>query len=634
MKMTFRIRDCLKRIPPKWDNQKENTPTDRNNPTDKIFSIRWVVSIRWKNLFSILTRQSIAVLLTATVLKAQDITLRRIECRPGSAGFEVRILCNKPAVYTSLVKKNPLRVEIYLREVRLGNFDLSSLREVASVAKINVDQWRTSPLVLRVAVELPVNTPYSIVSSGNGIILQAGKMGEPETVKPQIESQAESQTESQSEPQTQIQSPPERKKNIPGDNQLRVRLNKLSSTDLINIDLHEADIGNVLRLLARQNDLNIIASDSVRGKVTLTLQQVTVAQAMDNILRANGYRYLVDGDIIRVQPARSFPLYEMETRVYRLKHIEAGNVVEAIKEIKSQNGSIKMLTPSFQNREDVYHINRAYIRRELHYWLRSSVLIVTDTPANLEAMDKIVQALDQPVPMVMIETRLLELSPQDKSSVGIDWDKQLSAQIFNIDETKGPGYAYALQANKGYRVNYATLNVQQFNVALNFLREKTDSKLISTPRLLAMDNEPCDISVGTTFPIPSITRGTAGQGDIVTFTYKDVDIALRVIPHVTEDSTITMYVNPIIEEVIGEVKIDVNTAPITAKREVDTVVKVRSGNTVVIGGLLREKDLRVVKKVWLLGSIPLLGYFFRSTETEKVQTDLIIFLTPYIVGGS
>ncbi len=566
----------------------------------------------------------------AAALQAQDITLQRIECTPGSAGFEVRILCSKPAVYTSLIKKNPLRVEIYLREVRLGNFDLASLLEVAAVANINVDQWRTSPLVLRVAVALPENMPYSIASSGNGIILQAGMMGEPETVKPKSEPQVESQIE----PQAPAQSPPEKKKNIPSDGQLRVRLNKLSSADLINMDLHEADIGNVLRLLARQNDLNIIASDSVRGKVTLTLQQVTVAQALDNILRANGYRYLVDGDIIRVQPARSFPLYEMETRVYRLMHIEAGNVVEAIKEIKSPNGSIKMLTPSFQNREDVYFINKAYVKREAHYWLRSSVLIVTDTPANLEAMDQLIRALDQPVPMVMIETRLLELSPQDKSSVGIDWDTQLSAQIFNIDETKGPGYAVALQANKGYRVNYATLNVQQFNLALNFLREKTDSKLISTPRLLAMDNEPCDISVGTTFPIPSITRGTAGQGDIVTFTYKDVDIALRVIPHVTEDSTITMYVNPIIEEVIGEVKIDLNTAPITAKRQVDTVVKVRSGHTVVIGGLLREKELRTVKKVWLLGSIPLLGYLFRNTVTEKVQTDLIIFLTPHLVGGS
>jgi type II secretory pathway component GspD/PulD (secretin) len=236
------------------------------------------------------------------------------------------------------------------------------------------------------------------------------------------------------------------------------------------------------------------------------------------------------------------------------------------------------------------------------------------------------------VPQILIEARLIEMQPQDKKGIGIDWDKQLSAQIFNIDETHGAGFAYSFQASQGHHINFATLNGQQFNLALKFLREHTDSKLLSNPRILAMDNEPSDISVGTTFPIPSITRGTGGQGDIVTFTYKDVNIALRVIPHVTEDSTVTMYVNPIIEEVTGEVKIDVNTAPITAKREVDTVVKVPSGHTVAIGGLIREKSVRTTKKVWLLGDIPLLGLLFRASDSDVVQTDLVIFLTPRIVG--
>lgn len=546
-------------------------------------------------------------------LRAQEIALQNIDCRLGVAGFEVRILCDGPAVHANLLKKNPRRVEIYLRDVVIGNFDRTALRAFLPAADITVDQWRSTPPVLRVNVVLRDEMPYSVMSSGNEIILQAGKMGE--------------------EQKAARPSPPKPQAKIPQDGQLRLRLNKLGSSEPISIDVHEADIGNVLRLLARQNDLNIVASDSVRGKITLTLQQVTVAQALDNILRANGFKYVLDDDIITVQPARSFPIYEMETRVYRLKHIEAGNVMEAIQEIKSPNGKIKMLTPSFHNRTDTYETNKKFVPREDQYWLRSSVLIVTDTPANLEAMDRIIQALDLPVPNVMIEARLVELSPQEKSAIGIDWDKQLAAQVFNIDESHGPGFAYSFQASKGQRVNFATLNALQFNLALKFLKENTNSKLLSYPRVISMDNEPADIRVGTTFPIPSITRGTGGQGDFVTFYYKNVDIALRVIPHVIDDSTVTMYVNPIIEEVIGEVKIDINTAPITNKREVDTVVKVRSGHTVVIGGLIREKVLRTVKKVWLLGDIPLLGLLFRGTEHEKVQTDLVIFLTPRILNG-
>ena len=560
--------------------------------------------IRW--------RIAAIVLLVAATLHAENLFLKKIDCRPGSAGFEVRILCSGPTAYTSLSQNNPPRVEIYLRDVSLGTFDVASLRAHVSCGEIRVDQWRLSPAVLRVTVSLPPGMPYSVIGNESEVVLQVGKMGESESSFPQpLFSQA-----------------------IPRNGQLRTRLNHLGSAEPISLDLHSADIGNVLRLLAKQNNLNIVASDSVRGKITLSLQQVTVAQALDNILRANGYKYVVDDEVIMVKPARSFPVYEMETKVYRLKHIEAGNVMEAIQDIKSPNGKIKILTPSFQNRGDIYDSNKKYFRREDQYWLRSSVLIVTDIPAHLEAIDKLIQALDVPVPAVMIEARLIEVSPQRKGGIGIEWDKQLSAQIFNIDEDHGPGYAYSLQAAKGARINFATLNTQQFNLAIKFLQEHTNAKLLSNPRILAMDNEPSDISVGTTFPIPSITRGTGGQGDLVTFNYKDVNIALRVIPHVTEDSTVTMYVNPIIEEVTGEVKIDLNTAPITAKREVDTVVKVRSGHTVVIGGLIREKEVRTVKKVWLLGDIPLLGLLFRNTDTEKVQTDLVIFLTPRIIDAN
>ena len=92
-----------------------------------------------------------------------------------------------------------------------------------------------------------------------------------------------------------------------------------------------------------------------------------------------------------------------------------------------------------------------------------------------------------------------------------------------------------------------------------------------------------------------------------------------------------MYVNPIIEEVTGQVAVDKNSAPITSKREVDTVVKVRNGDTIVIGGMIKERELVTVSKVWLLGSVPLLGHFFRNTEVSKQETDLLIFITPKIV---
>lgn len=412
----------------------------------------------------------------------------------------------------------------------------------------------------------------------------------------------------------------------------RGRLSSLARAGAISLDLHEANMGDVLRLLAKQNALNIIASDSVKGTITLTLQNVSVEEALEGILRAKGYRYLIDGDIIVVKQEKEFGITDMETRVYRLHHVDANNVLEAIAEIKSPAAKVKVLTPGFNNRADVYEINKRRSFREEQFWQRSSVLLVTDLPSHLDAIDKVIAALDVAVPQIMIAARLIELAPQEKNGLGIEWDRELKTEFFDIDQSKSPTYDYSAQTRRGMSFNLATLNARQFKIVLKYLQEHTNSRLLSNPRILTMDNEPSDISVGTTFPIPFITRGSIGQGDIVTFTYKDVNITLRVTPHVTEDSTVTMHVNPIIEEVTGEVVIDQNSAPITAKRKVDTVVKVRSGHTVVIGGLIREKEVETLKKVWLFGDLPLLGHLFRSKDKEKMQTDLVIFLTPQIVG--
>ena len=138
----------------------------------------------------------------------------------------------------------------------------------------------------------------------------------------------------------------------------------------------------------------------------------------------------------------------------------------------------------------------------------------------------------------------------------------------------------------------------------------TDSKLISNPRLLALDNEESSISVGTTVPVPRITRGLGGTGDMVTFEYKEVNIQLNVTPHAGEENKVTMYVNPVIEEISGWVEYQEHRAPVTDKRAVNSIVTVKNGETVVIGGLIKTQRTETIKKVWLLGSLPLFGKFF------------------------
>ncbi|RMD98825.1 MAG: hypothetical protein D6814_06765 [Calditrichaeota bacterium] len=469
---------------------------------------------------------------------------------------------------------------------------------------------------VKIIIPLPARSRYKIGKTGGLVWLQVLRAPQPDTLRDGYTFNS----------RTEIK--------VRQNNSL---LRQLSRGDPINVDFRNAEIGNVLRILARQNGFNVVAGDSVKGRITVTLKNVTLEQALDSILRANGYQYRIENGVVVVKPvSRGFNVEEMETRVYRLKYIDAHNLMEAISELKSPEGKIKVLTTSFHNRKDVYEVNnRVAPRREVKYWLRSSVLLVTDFPSNLKAIDKLVQELDKPVPQVMIEAKLIETSPQDKTNIGIDWSKSLAAELFDeVVFEGGTVYRYSSQtplSKKSGGVTFGTLNTSQFNAVLNFLKTKMNSRLLSNPRILAMDNEPSDISVGTNFPVPQINRGVGGQGDIVTFTYKDVNITLRVVPHVTSHKSIVMYVNPIIEEITGQVTVDKNSAPITSKREVDTVVKVKSGETIVIGGMIKEQSVVRVDKIWFLGSIPLVGHLFRNKSVQKQQTDLLIFITPKIV---
>ncbi len=261
--------------------------------------------------------------------------------------------------------------------------------------------------------------------------------------------------------------------------------------------------------------------------------------------------------------------------------------------------------------------------------------MVTESPEVIRKIDEVIAELDVRSPQILIEAKLVELSPIDKSNLGIDWDKSISTTMFYQELLpSGDTKDYSI-LNPDIRQpgNWflGHLSASQFSTVLNFLAENTESKLISNPKILAMDNVTSHISVGTNFPIPQINRGVGGQGDIVTFDYKDVAIVLTVTSHVTENDEIIMHVNPVIEEITGQVSVDANSAPITSKRSVSTVVTVKDGDTVVIGGMIKEGLTKTVSKVFLLGDIPFLGGLFRNTNYEKRQTDLVIFITPHII---
>jgi len=154
--------------------------------------------------------------------------------------------------------------------------------------------------------------------------------------------------------------------------------------------------------------------------------------------------------------------------------------------------------------------------------------------------------------------------------------------------------------------------------------------LISKPTVTVLNNHRAVIKIGTTIPVPELSRSNAG--DLITYKDKDVSMTLSVIPLIGRDGQITLTVHPVLEEIIGYTGSAEAPQPITSKREVESTVILKNNESLVIGGLIKTNETKNVNKIWLLGDIPILGYLFKHTSIKKEKSDLLIFITTKILN--
>ena len=230
----------------------------------------------------------------------------------------------------------------------------------------------------------------------------------------------------------------------------------------------------------------------------------------------------------------------------------------------------------------------------------------------------------------------------DEQRVGINYPTSVSVNMTG-GETSAPitqsqqqqgGQPKLLSAwyqlpSAGDNLNLGVLTFDELKATLDFLAQDKNSKLVSNPKVTTLNNKKAIIRIGTTIPIPEISRGVSG--DLYSYKEKQVDMYVEVIPQIGQDSLITMIIHPILEEIIGYTGTSEAPQPITSRREVHSTVMVKNGQTVAIGGLVKETENEIENKIWLLGDIPILGYLFRHTSLLKEKQNLLIFITPKIM---
>lgn len=393
-----------------------------------------------------------------------------------------------------------------------------------------------------------------------------------------------------------------------------------STRPKLSMSFRDADILGVLRLLSKQNHLNLVASHDVKGKVTVHFDDVTLDEALETILKANGYDYYIERDIIFVKPIETERNATVATRVYELKYADALDIKETLSPFLSKRGKMEAMCRS---------------RNGTSEEKRSNLLVVSDASFRMAVIDSVMQMLDRPLDQLMIEVRMYETTLDNNQKVGVGLPTAVTGKTFDARNPDDPSSqtdftALAPLEDKLQNIIMGKLSVDRLTFSLNFLKTKTNSKLLSNPKILTLDNQRAELSVGTTIPIQTISRSVAG--DIITYTDKNVNVSLRVTPRVNPDSMISLMIEPTIEDIIGYTGSGDNRQPIISKRYAKTQVVVRHDESIVIGGLLKEVEVDTKEKVWLLGDIPLLGRLFTNSGKEKKKTDLLIFITPRLIG--
>ena len=253
----------------------------------------------------------------------------------------------------------------------------------------------------------------------------------------------------------------------------------------------------------------------------------------------------------------------------------------------------------------------------------NSVIVVT-TPDNADLVRQILGQLDKIPEQVMIETMIVEASLDSSSKLGVQWDFNSSKSGTNHDVgTTFPDAANTVREGLRY-----TLAGTSWNVVLDALKKDDKFSILSTPRIFTSNNTQAEINISQRVPYVTSSREDVNGNFTFNYAFEDVGIVLNVTPRITSNGYVTMDVTQTANDLQGYTSFN---APIINQRQADTTVSVKDGETIVLGGIIRNSVTSSVRKVPLLGDIPILGELFKSTSKTNNKTELLVFLTPRIV---
>ena len=409
------------------------------------------------------------------------------------------------------------------------------------------------------------------------------------------------------------------------------------SGEKLSLNFQDIDVRSVLQLIADFTNLNLVASDTVQGGITLRLQNVPWDQALDLVLKTKGLDKRMVGNVLLVAPAEEIAARERQ-------ELESQKQIAELAPLRRE-----LLQVNYAKAADIAKLFQSVTSAEAKVDERGSItvdertnnIIAYQTQNRLDELRRIVAQLDIPVRQVMIEARIVEANVDYDKSLGVRWGGSVQKGNWNSSGVNGssttigtpgstgtnsPFVDLGTSANtSGIGIAFITDNVL-LDLELTAMEKTGNGEIVSQPKVVTSDKETAKILKGTEIPYQE-----ASSSGATSVSFKEASLSLEVTPQITPDNRIIMEVKVTKDE--PDYLNKVQDVPPIKKNEVNAKVLVNDGETIVIGGVFSNTQSKVVDKVPFLGDVPYLGRLFRRDVVSEKQSELLVFLTPRIMNN-
>jgi type IV pilus assembly protein PilQ len=464
--------------------------------------------------------------------------------------------------------------------------------------------------------------------------------------------------------------------------------------DTLSVDFPDEEIRNILRNVADLFELNLVIPETLQGKTTVKLRDVTWRQIFQVVLSPVGYTYIEDGSIIKIVSNESLQQEPTSTEVFVLNYARASDILPTITSLVDATAGGKIVVDA-----------------------RSNALVITERPTRFNRIRPIIESLDRATDQVMIESKFVEVTDSDVKNLGTNW---ASLQGYHVNATPGGSFDRSrgqtisdgtngtnstTNGTTGSTANTATtgqnsgstntntvtssagvvtgtsttgstgaitnaltnttqagtttsgdsaLNLlnsiantgatnkalnavftaDQFSLVLSALYSLNKTRIVSNPTIVTLNNTEATINVGEEYPIPNYQYNQqTGSFEVSGFNYRPIGILLKVTPQVNARGFVKLNLDPEVSLRSGVSTFGTASIPIIATRKAHTQVSLKDGSTLGIGGMMRKQTTNGTTKVPFLGDIPIIGYAFKSKSKDDETTNLLIFITAKVISA-